>query len=89
MLRFYFFCSAVLFSKICSSFDEKSPILNIGVIGAGPSGLVSAKRAIEQGFNVTIFEQNDVLGGVWVYTDEIGANKYGIKIHTSMYEGLR
>lgn len=68
---------------------QSTPIVNIAVIGAGPSGLVVGKHAAEQGFNVTIFEQNDMLGGVWVYTDEIGKNKYGVNIHTSMYEGLR
>lgn len=62
---------------------------NIAIIGTGPSGLVSAKYAIEQGFNVTVYEQNEAIGGVWWYTDEIGRNKYGIPIHTSMYKGLR
>lgn len=73
----------------CSCFVENTPNLHIAVIGAGPSGLSAAKYAIEQGFNVTVYEQNEVLGGVWWYTDEIGKNKYGIDIHTSMYKGLR
>ncbi|XP_037044478.1 senecionine N-oxygenase-like [Bradysia coprophila] len=74
-----------LILNYCSGFVQTS----IAIIGTGPSGLVTAKYAIEQGFNVTVFEQNDVIGGVWWYTDEIGKNKYGLPIHTSMYKGLR
>lgn len=40
--------------------------LNIGIIGAGPAGLISAKESTAYGHNVTIYEQNDELGGVWV-----------------------
>jgi dimethylaniline monooxygenase (N-oxide forming) len=37
----------------------------IAVIGAGPSGLVAAKHALEAGFDVTVFEAGDALGGQW------------------------
>ncbi|KAJ6641538.1 Senecionine N-oxygenase, partial [Pseudolycoriella hygida] len=81
------FC-VVLFVVNCC-FALGSNVSNIVIIGSGPSGLVAAKYAIEQGFNVTVFEQNEAIGGVWWYTDEIGENKYGVPIHTSMYKGLR
>lgn len=67
----------------------EKPRLNIAVIGAGPAGLVSAKHSIANGHNVTVFEQNKELGGVWVYTDETGKNEYGLNVHTAMYKGLR
>lgn len=44
----------------------KKSKLNIGVIGAGPAGLVSVKQAIAHGHDVTVYEQNNELGGVWV-----------------------
>lgn len=71
--------------------EKKSSVkpLNIAVIGAGASGLTTARHAIAQGHYVTVFEQNDQLGGVWVYTDEVGTSKNGLKIHTAMYKGLR
>lgn len=69
--------------------DEKKSILNIAVIGAGPSGLVSARHSIADGHEVTVYEQQEELGGVWVYTDQIGKNKYGVDTHTAMYKGLR
>ncbi len=40
-------------------------IQRIGVIGAGLSGLVAAKTFIEEGYEVTVFEKQKGLGGVW------------------------
>ena len=37
----------------------------VAVIGAGPGGLVSAKHAIEAGFEVSVFEASGDLGGQW------------------------
>ncbi|BAZ31564.1 dimethylaniline monooxygenase [Cylindrospermum sp. NIES-4074] len=37
----------------------------ICVIGAGISGLVTAKTFVEQGYEVTVFEKQAGLGGVW------------------------
>lgn len=54
-----------------------------------PAGLVTAKHSIAHGHEVTVFEQNEELGGVWVYTDQTGKNKYGVNIHSAMYKGLR
>lgn len=69
--------------------NEKKTVLNVVIIGAGTSGLVSAKHAIGQGHKVTIYEQSEQTGGIWHYTDKVGKDKYGIKIHTAMYQGLR
>jgi dimethylaniline monooxygenase (N-oxide forming) len=37
----------------------------IAIIGAGPSGLVSAKACLEHGLEPTVFEKYSVIGGVW------------------------
>jgi cation diffusion facilitator CzcD-associated flavoprotein CzcO len=37
----------------------------IAVIGAGPSGLAAARYALEAGFDVTVFEAAERLGGQW------------------------
>ncbi len=37
----------------------------VAVIGAGPGGLAAAKHALEAGFEVTVFEASDDLGGQW------------------------
>ena len=40
----------------------------IGIIGAGVSGLVTAKTMREHGFEVVLFEKEAELGGVWTST---------------------
>ncbi|MDF5710327.1 MAG: NAD(P)/FAD-dependent oxidoreductase [Nostoc sp. S4] len=40
-------------------------IKQVCVIGAGISGLVAAKTFIEEGYEVTVFEKQKSLGGVW------------------------
>ena len=37
----------------------------IAIVGAGPSGLLAAKHALEVGFDVTVLEASDALGGQW------------------------
>uniref|UniRef100_A0A182W8C5 Flavin-containing monooxygenase n=1 Tax=Anopheles minimus TaxID=112268 RepID=A0A182W8C5_9DIPT len=59
------------------------------VIGAGSSGVCAAKTILEAGGHVTIYERTDQIGGTWVYTDEVGTDRYGLPVHTSMYEGLK
>lgn len=81
---------------VLESFIEAAPFsetkankLNVAIIGAGPSGLVSAKYALAQGFDVTVYEQHYELGGIWAYTDKIGKNRFGVNIHSPMYKYLR
>jgi len=50
----------------------------VAVIGAGPSGLTAAKNCLEAGLPVTVFEQNDTVGGNWVFNSRTG--------HASVYE---
>lgn len=72
-----------------SSTQKHARSLKIAIIGAGASGLASAKNAREQGHHVVIYERSETLGGIWWYTDETGRNKYGVNVHTPMYQGLR
>lgn len=62
--------------------------MRLCVIGAGAAGLISIKRGLEFGCDVTAFELSDKVGGLWNYTDQVGKDKYGVDIHSSMYQGL-
>ncbi|KAI6197102.1 Dimethylaniline monooxygenase [N-oxide-forming] [Aphelenchoides besseyi] len=43
----------------------------VAVVGAGPSGLASARHAILNGHEVTIFEKRNVLGGRWNFSGDV------------------
>ena len=55
----------------------------IAVIGAGPSGLVTAKEALAAGFDPTVFEAGDDLGGQWHTTAAHSGVWPGMRTNTS------
>lgn len=46
---------------------EKDKNVNVAVIGSGPAGLTCAAELAKKGYNVTIFEKNEKLGGILRY----------------------
>ena len=38
---------------------------SVAIIGAGPSGLAAGKVLLEDGFDVTIFDRQNTIGGIW------------------------
>lgn len=63
--------------------------MRVCIIGAGIAGLCSARHSLSNGLETIVYEQSDDIGGTWQYTDDVGINKYGIDVHTSMYKHLR
>ncbi|MEM7020783.1 MAG: NAD(P)-binding domain-containing protein [Pseudomonadota bacterium] len=55
--------------------------MNVAVIGAGPSGLVTTKSLLQAGFSVTCFEAGERAGGQWVIDNTSGTS--------SAYRSLR
>jgi dimethylaniline monooxygenase (N-oxide forming) len=37
----------------------------VAIIGAGPLGLIATKNLVEENFEVTTFERNEDVGGLW------------------------
>lgn len=62
------FLSGIMGSLSAGTFDVKK----IAVIGAGPCGLAAAKYLRAQGAfdSITVFEQQDEVGGVWNYSSQ-------------------
>ena len=54
------------------------------VIGAGAAGLCAARHLLATpSVTPVVFEQSAVLGGTWVYTDEVGRDsRHGLPIHS-------
>ena len=48
--------------------DEQPSLTRVGIVGAGPAGLVFAKELLERGCEVTLFEQLATVGGVFAKT---------------------
>jgi dimethylaniline monooxygenase (N-oxide forming) len=59
------------------------PGTRVAVVGAGPGGLAAAKYAIEAGFDVTVFEASDDLGGQWHATADHSGVWQGMHTNTS------
>src|ERR687893_3070734 len=55
----------------------------VAVIGAGPGGLAAAKHALEAGFDTTVFEASDDLGGQWHTTAAHSGVWPGMRTNTS------
>jgi len=70
--------------------DQK---LKAAVIGAGAAGLVCARELVRQGIDVTVYEQSNQVGGVWVYDagsdDDITGVDPRHRVHSSLYDSLR
>jgi dimethylaniline monooxygenase (N-oxide forming) len=55
----------------------------VAVVGAGPSGVLAAKHALDAGFDVTVFEASDALGGQWQATAAHSGVWPGMRTNTS------
>ena len=53
---------------------------DIAIIGAGISGIVTAKCLLDDKFNIIVYEKSDHIGGLWQFT-EVG---YGVMRFTHM-----
>lgn len=72
-------------SVFCEKINGKKKIV---IIGAGASGLCAARHAISKGYDVSIFEQTDHVGGTWAYTDRTGNDDYGLPSLGTVYKNL-
>ncbi|KAL0736343.1 hypothetical protein Bca4012_012553 [Brassica carinata] len=85
--------------SVTSTEAPRSRSKKVCVIGAGPSGLVSARELRKEGHKVVVMEQNDDVGGQWLYQpnveeeDPLGRSNVPIdgalKVHSSIYSSLR
>ncbi|KAK9838566.1 hypothetical protein WJX81_007654 [Elliptochloris bilobata] len=64
----------------------------VAVVGAGAAGLVVLRELLREGHTATVFEQEERLGGTWVYDGSVPLTngcKPAKHVHTSMYKHLR
>ncbi|KAJ0669143.1 putative flavin monooxygenase, FAD/NAD(P)-binding domain superfamily [Helianthus annuus] len=69
--------------------------LNVAVIGAGISGLLTARELLRENLRVTVLEKSDKIGGTWVYDDRVEVDgclhldPNRSIVHSSIYKSLR
>ncbi|KAK6142927.1 hypothetical protein DH2020_023275 [Rehmannia glutinosa] len=71
-----------------------TPLLKVAVIGAGISGLTTARALKIEGHQVVVYEKSDQLGGTWVYNPGVESDPLGLDpnrdiVHSSLYHSLR
>ena len=68
--------------------SEVVEVKRVAVIGAGVSGLVGLKTALEAGQEATCFEQRDDIGGIWHQIDPTEQSEEGLDIGARTYKGM-
>ncbi|VVB01588.1 unnamed protein product [Arabis nemorensis] len=73
-----------------------SPIKSrhVAVIGAGATGLVTARELRREGHSVVVFERQNQVGGTWIYTDHVEPDPLSVDptrpiVYSSVYSSLR
>ena len=54
---------------------------DVAVIGAGISGIATAKCLLDDKFKIIVYEKTDHIGGLWQFTED----GYGVMRFTHMY----
>ncbi len=58
------------------------------IIGAGYAGLGAARHLMND-FDITLFDRQDGIGGLWIYSDNVGKDCFGLPVHSAMYKNVR
>ena len=59
-----------------------APVRTVGIIGAGVSGLATAKALTQQGMDCTVYDRQPALGGVWAD----GYAGFGVQVQKDLYQ---
>ncbi|KAL0869186.1 hypothetical protein ABMA27_007469 [Loxostege sticticalis] len=82
-------CFLTLTLEVRDGFGMVKPASRACIIGAGYSGLGTARFMKEHGVNFTVFEATRYLGGTWRFDPHVGTDEDGLPMFTSMYKNLR
>lgn len=67
--------------------------MKVAIIGAGAAGLITAREFRDAGHEVSVFEQGDQPGGIWVYESRVEDDLLGLDskepVYSSIYDNLR
>ena len=69
-------------TKAADRSNDFSSVHRVAIIGAGASGLATARVLLAQGLDCTLFERRPTLGGVWAD----GYLNFGVQVQRELYE---
>ncbi|CAB3248993.1 unnamed protein product [Arctia plantaginis] len=82
-------CLLNLVLEVVDVVTQPNPTSRVCIIGAGYSGLSTARYMKEYGLNYTVFEASRYIGGTWRFDPHVGTDENGLPLFTSQYKGLR
>ncbi|XP_026735259.1 senecionine N-oxygenase-like isoform X2 [Trichoplusia ni] len=82
-------CLLNVILEVTDVFTLSIPQPRVCIIGAGYSGLGTARYMKEYGLNFTVFEATRHIGGTWRFDPHVGVDEDGLPLFTSMYKNLR
>ncbi|CAH1637687.1 unnamed protein product [Spodoptera littoralis] len=82
-------CLLNVILEVADVFTQSAPVPRACIIGAGYSGLGTARYMKEYGLNFTVFEASRHIGGTWRFDPHVGVDEDGLPLFTSMYKNLR
>ncbi|XP_075982722.1 senecionine N-oxygenase-like isoform X2 [Anticarsia gemmatalis] len=82
-------CLLNLFLGVADVLTQSLPGPRACIIGAGYSGLGTARHMKEYALNFTVFEASRHIGGTWRFDPNVGTDQDGLPLFTSMYKNLR
>ena len=62
--------------------------MKVAIIGAGCSGLASARYCLEKSLECDVYEQASYLGGIWNYNEEVDVGEETGHSNSVMYKNL-
>lgn len=65
--------------------EDQSRNKTVAIVGAGPSGLCTAKYMTDNGLVPTIFEKEATVGGLWAMSNDHNAVWDGLRANVSYY----
>ncbi|CAB3245985.1 unnamed protein product [Arctia plantaginis] len=78
-----------VFLEISDVFTKSPQASQVCIIGAGYSGLATARYMKDYGLNFKVFEATRYIGGTWRFDPNVGTDEDGLPLFTSQYKNLR
>lgn len=76
---------------LINSIFQMPHMQRVCVIGAGVAGLCAARHLQSRSdeFDIVVYEQGPVIGGLWNYANESPLDANGNPVHSACYMGLK